>query len=220
MLAADKTLAFARIARERFPACRIRSILVVGCGDGQEAQLLSEVFGCRVTAIDLLDAFEPRAGVDFQRMDARRMTLGADSFDLVYSFHVLEHIVPPEEVVAEIRRVLRPGMPFCLGTPNRLRALGYVGSDVSLADKVRWNVVDWRTRLAGRFRNELGAHAGFTGEELLTLGSRIGPATIVSDEYYRRIYPRHDLLIELVIALNLQRIAWPAVYVVGRKADS
>ncbi|MDE2052287.1 MAG: class I SAM-dependent methyltransferase, partial [Gammaproteobacteria bacterium] len=116
MLTTDKTLAFAAIARERFPGCRINSILVVGCGDGGEAQVLAEVLGCRVTAIDLGDDFKPRAGVDFQRMDARRMTFDADSFDLVYSFHVLEHIVPPEEVVAQIRRVLKPGMPFCLGT--------------------------------------------------------------------------------------------------------
>ncbi len=220
MSAADKTLAFARIARERFPACCINSILVVGCGDGQEAQVLSETFGCRVAAIDLGEGFERRAGVDFQRMDARRMTFDDESFDLVYSFHVLEHIVPPEEVVAEIHRVLRPGMPFCLGTPNRLRALGYVGADESLADKIRWNAADWRARLAGRFRNELGAHAGFTERELLALGSRIGPAAIVSDEYYRRLYDRHDRLIELIITMNLQRIAWPAVYVVGRKAQS
>ncbi|MDE2051868.1 MAG: hypothetical protein KGJ72_12715, partial [Gammaproteobacteria bacterium] len=82
-----------------------------------------------------------------------------------------------------------------------------------------WNAADWRARLAGRFRNELGAHAGFTEQELLTLGSRIGPTMTVSDEYYRRIYERYDRLIELIIAMNLQRIAWPAVYVVGRKAE-
>lgn len=221
MLAAEKTISFARIVHERWQTVRINSILVVGCGDGQEAQVLSEFFRCPVTAIDLGDDFRPRAGVEFLRMDARQMSFDSDSFDLVYSFHALEHIVPPEQVIAGIRRVLKPGMPFCLGTPNRRRLLGYLGSaDATLANKVRWNAADWRARLAGKFRNELGAHAGFTEHELFALSSRIGPTTMVSDEYYRRIYASHDRLIRLIVALNLQPLAWPAVYAVGYKADA
>ncbi len=221
MLAAEKTISFARIVHERLQAARIDSILVIGCGDGQEARVLREFFGCRVTAIDLADDCGPQAGVDFRRMDAREMTFESDSFDLVYSFHALEHIVPPEQVIAGIRRVLKPGMPFCLGTPNRRRLVGYLGSaDARFADKIRWNAADWRARLAGRFRNELGAHAGFTERELFALSSRIGPTAMVSDEYYRRIYASHDRLIGLIIALNLQPLAWPAVYAVGYKADA
>jgi SAM-dependent methyltransferase len=221
MLAAEKTTSFARIVHERFQRGRIHSILVVGCGDGQEAQVLCDFFGCRVTAIDVAEKFEPRNGVEFHRMDAREMTFGPESFDLVYSFHALEHIVPPEQVVAGIRRVLKRGMPFCLGTPNRRRMVGYVGSaDATFAEKIRWNVADWRARLAGRFKNELGAHAGFTAQELFALCSRIGPTAIVSDEYYRRIYERHDRLIKLIVAMNLQQILWPAVYAVGYKADA
>jgi SAM-dependent methyltransferase len=221
MSAAAKTIAFASIARERFPQCRINSVLVVGCGDGSEAQVLSQFFGCPVTAIDLGGSFKPRDGVSFQRMDARAMTFGADSFDLVYSFHVLEHIQPPERVITEIRRVLKPGMPFCLGTPNRQRMIGYVGSaGTPLSLKVRWNIADWRARLAGRFRNEYGAHAGFTDRELSALASRIGPTSVVSDEFYRRTYGRYKLMISSVTTLSLQHVVWPAVYVVGRKAAS
>jgi SAM-dependent methyltransferase len=221
MLAAEKTVSFARIVGERLQTRRINSILVVGCGDGEEAERLHEFFGCRVTAIDLVESFQPRKGVEFQRMDARAMTFDPDSFDLVYSFHALEHIVPPEQVVAGIRRVLKPGMPFCLGTPNRRRIVGYLGSaDATFAEKIRWNVADWRARLTGRFRNELGAHAGFTAQELFALGSRIGPTAIVSDEYYRRIYERHHLLMKLIITMRLQQIAWPAVYVIGYKAPA
>lgn len=221
MLAAEKTLSFARIVHERLQTARINSVLVVGCGDGQEAQVLSEFYACRVTAIDLADHCRPHAGVDFRQMDAREMTFDPDSFDLVYSFHALEHIVPPEQVIAGIRRVLRPGMPFCLGTPNRRRLIGYLGSaDATFADKIRWNAADWRARLAGKFRNEFGAHAGFTENELLALSSRIGPTAMVSDEYYRRIYASHDRLIELIVTMKLQQLAWPAVYAVGYKSDA
>ena len=220
MLAPDKTLSFASIVRDRWPRTRIDSILVVGCGDGQEAQVLAEYFGCRVTAIDIDGKFEPRSAVEFRRMDAREMTFAADSFDLVYSFHALEHIVPPEPVVDGMRRVLRPGRPFCLGTPNRRRLAGYLGSaDATLAEKIRWNAADWRARLAGRFRNELGAHAGFTAAELRELGSRIGATAIVSDEYYRHAYSRYDPLIKLIVAVRLQKLLWPAVYAVGYKSS-
>lgn len=219
MSPAAKTRAFASIVRERFPECPINSILVVGCGDGSEAQVLSEFFRCPVTAIDLGERFKAREGVSFQRMDARAMTFGAGSFDLVYSFHVLEHIQPPQQVITEIRRVLKPGMPFCLGTPNRQRVIGYVGSPgTPLSRKLRWNMADWRARLAGKFRNEFGAHAGFTDRELSALASRIGPTTIVSDEFYRRTYGHHELVIKSIVTLSLQNIVWPAVYVVGRKA--
>ena len=218
MSAAAKTLAFAGIVRERFPECPINSVLVVGCGDGNEAQVLAQFFRCPVTAIDLGGGFTARDGVSFQQMDARAMTFGADSFDLVYSFHVLEHIQPPEQVVAEIRRVLKPGMPFCLGTPNRRRVLGYLGSaNTPLTSKLRWNIADWRARLAGKFRNEFGAHAGFTNGELSALASRIGPTTVVSDEFYRRIYEHHALMVRSIVTMSLQNIVWPAVYVIGRK---
>jgi SAM-dependent methyltransferase len=218
MLAAEKTISFARIVHERWQTARVGSILVVGCGDGEEAQVLAEFFGCRVTAIDLRDHFEPRHGVEFLRMDARAMSFEPASFDLVYSFHALEHIVPPGPVIGGIRRVLKPGGAFCLGTPNRRRMVGYLGSaDASFTEKIRWNAADWRARLAGKFKNELGAHAGFTERELYQLCSRIGPTAIVSDEYYRRIYPRHDRLIKLIVATGLQRILWPAVYAVGCK---
>lgn len=221
MLAAEKTLSFARIVHERLQSARIQSVLVVGCGDGEEARVLSEFFGCRVTAIDLADHCRPHPGVDFHRMDAREMTFPPESFDLVYSFHALEHIVPPEQVISGIRRVLKPGMPFCLGTPNRRRLVGYLGSaDATFAQKISWNAADWRARLAGRFRNEFGAHAGFTEQELFALSSRIGPTAMVSDEYYRRIYASHDRLIELIVNMKLQQLAWPAVYAVGYKAEA
>jgi ubiquinone/menaquinone biosynthesis C-methylase UbiE len=178
------------------------------------------LFGCAVTAIDADDRFIPRGpAVTFRQMDARALNLPADSFDLVYSFHALEHIVPAEDAIREMRRVLKPGMLFCIGTPNRHRLVAYVGSpDTSLFTKLRWNWMDWRARLSGRFTNALGAHAGFTERELSALGALIGPAESVSDDYYRRIYARRARLIGWIIAAGLQAVAWPAAYIAGRKA--
>lgn len=41
------------------------------------------------------------------------------SFDLIFSDNVLEHLDHPEEVFAEVNRVLRPGGIFLVKTPNK-----------------------------------------------------------------------------------------------------
>jgi len=57
---------------------------------------------------------------------------------------------------------------------------------VSLKDPVE--LLDWRMRLTGKFRNEFGAHAGFTSVELHDL-----LATVFSrvDERTRDIFSRY-----------------------------
>lgn len=47
-----------------------------------------------------------------------------ESFDLVTSWAVLEHIENPALIAAEIARILKPGGVFCAWTPNKW---GYVG---------------------------------------------------------------------------------------------
>src|SRR5690606_17037057 len=89
------------------------------------------------------------------------------SFDFVYSFHALEHIPQYRTALREIHRVLKPDGGYLIGTPNRSRLVGYLGArNASLAEKIRWNVADWKAMLRGEFRNELGAHAGYSSEEL------------------------------------------------------
>src|SRR5262249_2807551 len=120
-------------------------------------------------------------------MDARRMDFPDDSFDLVYSFHALEHIPGPELALAEMARVLRPGKTYLVGTPNRHRMIGYLGSVASLGNKVRWNLQDMGMRLTGRWKNEVGAHAGFSERELKSLcATAFGDVpNSIADDYYR-----------------------------------
>ena len=200
-----------------------RDVLVVGCGTGREAGLMARAFGSRVVGIDIDSMFTldhaGSAPAELHLMDARSMTFPDESFDLVYSFHALEHIPQHRTALAEMSRVLRRGKAYCVGTPNSARLVGYLQAAEPLSNKIRYNLKDYGDRLRGRWRNELGAHAGFTATELAAdCGAAFGSAADVSDAYYLSIYARHAALVRFLIRSGLRRWLYPSVYVMGRKA--
>lgn len=209
----------ANVIRRRHPA-GISNLLVVGCGNGREAHALAQALGCRVTGIDLRGEFDAptAAQVRLQQGDATALPFAADAFDFIYSYHVLEHIPRYRDALAEMNRVLAKGGGLWIGTPNRARLVGYIGSKVPLRTAIRWNVVDWRARLRGRFRNELGAHAGFTlrelGAELRAVFSHVDDATL---DYYLAIYPRRSGAVRLLHRSGLGALAFPSIYFSGSK---
>lgn len=209
----------ANVIRRRHPA-GISKMLVVGCGNGREAHALAEALGCDVTGIDLRGTFDPNAAakVRLQKGDATELPFAAESFDFIYSYHVLEHIPRYRDALAEMNRVLATGGGLWIGTPNRTRLVGYIGSKATLRQAIRWNAADWSARLRGRFRNELGAHAGFTrrelGGELRAVFTQIDEATL---DYYLAIYPHRARIVRLLHDSGLGSYAYPSVYFVGRK---
>jgi SAM-dependent methyltransferase len=216
---AHRASQIADVIRRRHPA-GIKKMLVVGCGDGREAHALAEALGCEVTGIDLRDNFDPQAAaaVRLQRADATALPFATGEFDFIYSYHVLEHIPRYRDALAEMNRVLAKGGGLWIGTPNRSRLVGYVGSKVSLQKFIAWNSADWKARLQGRFRNELGAHAGFTlselGGELRAVFNRMDDATL---DYYLAIYPNRARTVKVLQNTGLGTFAFPSIYFVGQK---
>lgn len=194
--------------------------LVVGCGKGFEAVDLADLLHCHVDAIDVYDRVcVSHPQVDFHVMDARKMTFPDASFDFVYSFHAMEHIPEPERAIGEIRRVLTDRGLFCIGTPNKNRVFHNVGCrEGTIRRKLMSNVNDWKMRLKGQFRNECGAHAGFTLSELEALCHPIGVTTPVSRRYYDLLYPRYARQVALIDWLHLAKWIFPSHYLVGRKS--
>jgi SAM-dependent methyltransferase len=227
-LADGKTEYIARIlAREGFPEGG--RVLVVGCGEGLEAAILAHRLRAQVTGIDfptfdgrpnLLPRYAEVPGVDLLEGDANRLAFDDASFDLVYSFHALEHMPDPPAAAAEMRRVLRPGGRYYVGAPNRSRLFAYFGAKkgkLTLAQKVGRNLHDWGARLRGRFRNDLGEHAGFTRRELADLcREAFGHAQDATVDYYLTRYPRHRALIGILTRTRLDRLLLPSVYVLGK----
>jgi len=214
-----RTTQIADLIRRRHPA-GISKMLVVGCGDGREAHALANALGCDVTGIDLRGNFDQQAAaaVRLQRSDATALPFTTDEFDFIYSYHVLEHIPRYRDALSEMNRVLAKGGGLWIGTPNRARLVGYIGSQAPMRKMIEWNATDWRARLQGRFRNELGAHAGFTlselGGELRAVFSHVDDATL---DYYLAQYPHRARTVRLLHNSGLGTYAFPSIYFVGQK---
>src|SRR5512134_3536954 len=105
------------VRRHRVPDAP--AILDVGCGTGEIAARLAEVFPrATITGVDLIEphlelarrrcaAFTDR--VRFAVGDAYDLGFAAGSFDLVVCRHLVQAVPEPERILAELVRVARPG---------------------------------------------------------------------------------------------------------------
>jgi phosphatidylethanolamine/phosphatidyl-N-methylethanolamine N-methyltransferase len=92
-------------------------VLEVGVGTGLSLPCYPE--GCHVTGIDISEPMLEQARerveelgrgqVDLQRMDARKLSFPDATFDFVLAPYVISVVPEPDKVMAEIRRVCRPG---------------------------------------------------------------------------------------------------------------
>jgi len=101
------------------PAAEVRSILDYGCGQGEWSGELSRAFpqaevrGIDISrkAIEKARARHPSAR--FDPLDGEQAPFPEASFDLVFSYHVLEHVLDIQAVAADMVRVLKPGGHLC-----------------------------------------------------------------------------------------------------------
>ena len=215
-----KTEKVAQIIREIHQA-EIKKLLVVGCGSGLEAAILAQQLKTEVFGIDIEDDFDEQAQkfAKLQTGDAMNLSFDDESFDFVFSYHALEHIENPNKALREIHRVLKKGGGFWIGTPNKSRIVGYIGGKkTSVSQKVKWNLIDWRAKITGKFENKFGAHAGFTAVELHALLTKVFP-TVRNEtrNYFLKVYENHSSLVKAIIASGLSQFIFPSVYFSGRK---
>ncbi len=166
---------FASAIREH--AAEDQVMLDAGCGSGRVFRYDLPSRPRLIVGVDLTG--EPRGNPnidDAARADLARLPFPNETFDLVISSHVAEHLTKPEAVFAELARVMKPGARLLILTPNRWHY-------VTLASRLlphsfhlrfnRWRGVDsrdvfptvYRANTAGRLRGLLTA-AGLDMERL------------------------------------------------------
>jgi ubiquinone/menaquinone biosynthesis C-methylase UbiE len=102
-----------------------KSILEVGCGIGDGTFELAKCAE-RVIAVELdrkrlklaFDFFS-HPHINYIIMDGCRLGFKDESFDIVISFEVIEHLEDQERYLSEIRRVLKNGGMAIISTPNK-----------------------------------------------------------------------------------------------------
>lgn len=109
------------------PEWRQLKVLDVGCGGGFTCEFLAQR-GAQVTGIDqsaaCIEAANRHAiasnlNIDYCQSQAEQLPFDDATFDAVVCVDVLEHVESPQQTIAEISRVLKPGGQFCFDTINR-----------------------------------------------------------------------------------------------------
>jgi ubiquinone/menaquinone biosynthesis C-methylase UbiE len=98
-----------------------RKILDLGCGDGTRLSLFAkdkESVGIDGSSKAISLALKKYQGIRFIKGNIEQLPFESESFDLVYSAYVLEHLERPEKALDEALRVTAPGGRICLIAPN------------------------------------------------------------------------------------------------------
>jgi SAM-dependent methyltransferase len=163
---------------------RVRTLLDYGCGQGGWLPLLSRVFpGARITGVDISPVAISRAQEQypeqqFYLMEGETAPLAAESFDLVFSYHVLEHVYDVKRTVADLARLVRTGGYLCIIFPcgnagsfeEKVTNLIKNGKEKSITQETRFFYED-----AGHIRR-------MTSDEIINLGKNDG--LVVFQEFY------------------------------------
>ena len=163
------------------------AVLDMGCGPG--GFLAAAAPHCRsITGVDIVPAFvdECRATVASLGLTNATVALSADglvpspagAFDAAIMVDVIHHCEHPDAVLADVRRVLKPGGRLLIFEPNRSNPLLAL---MCCLDRNEWGLLRlgshraYRRLLEGSFQIDVSTYSG------LLVGPDSAPAVAVAD---------------------------------------
>lgn len=164
------------------------AVLDYGCGQGRWAGLLAQKFpNAKINGIDIsANAIEKAKAANpkhnFKVFDGKKAPFADASFDLVFTFHVLEHVPDIKGTVSDIARLVKKGGRLCVIFP--------CGNDNSFEERVvRMIKGGMQTTADGgkRFFYEDEGHLRrMKSEEIIALFEKCGLS--LHKEYYSNQY--------------------------------
>lgn len=97
----------------------------LGCGAGygtnQLAKVTSSILGVDLSegAVAHAAGHYQAAGLSYRAGDVTKLSCGDGSFDAAVSFEVIEHLERPEDLVLEVKRLLKEDGVFVVSTPDK-----------------------------------------------------------------------------------------------------
>ena len=119
------------IARELSHGKRVLDIASgEGYGSAMLAAVAEHVFGVDIAASAIADASTRYAlpNIEFRTGSCDAIPLPDSSVDVVVSFETIEHIERHNEMMREVRRVMRPGGLLIISSPDRREYSGVLGN--------------------------------------------------------------------------------------------
>ena len=115
------------------------SVLDLGCNAGYGTELISHKYSIKIKGIDVNKEYINHANKilvesknDYRDYDGSKIPFQSNSFDIVYSFHVIGHVQNIDIFFQEIYRVLKPGGYLLIITPNaRYKFFAFIDSIIN-----------------------------------------------------------------------------------------
>jgi SAM-dependent methyltransferase len=107
--------------RDRVEGLVTPGMTLMDAGCGRDVPALRPFIGKagRLIGIDLVEPRDVPEAIEYYQRDLADTGLPDDSVDIVMSQSVFEHVEHPDEVLLEIKRVLRPGGQLVVLTPSK-----------------------------------------------------------------------------------------------------